>query len=94
MIGKLKGVNGSVSRELYRGPDVDVWAAVEGALETTRKALGVLGGLIRRNSFTPRSRAKVLELFPEGPPDVPPPRPSADPGASAESLDESPTELP
>jgi len=76
-LGKLKGVNGTGGRELYRGPDVDVWAAVESALDTTRRALTVLGGLIRRNSFTPRSRSKVLELFPEGPPDVPTPRPSA-----------------
>ena len=36
--------------------------------ETTRKVLTVLGGLVRRNSFTPRSRAKVLELLPEGAP--------------------------
>src|SRR6185369_2092248 len=64
-LGKLKGVaNGAKesSRELYRGPEVDVWASVEEALEVTRRALTVLGGLIRRNSFTPRSRAKVLEL--------------------------------
>ena len=83
-LGKLKGMNGAAPRELYRGPDVDVWSAVEGALDTTRKALGVLGGLIRRNSFTPRSRAKVLELFPEGPPDVPMPRPSAPEGEAAQ----------
>ena len=79
-LGRLKGVkNGAVhaSRELYRGPDVDVWASVEAALDTTRRALTALGGLIRRNSFTPRSRAKVLELFPEGPPDIPLPPPSA-----------------
>jgi hypothetical protein len=79
-LGRLKGLrNGAraTSRELYRGPDVDVWASLEEALEVTRRALTVLGGLIRRNSFTPRSRAKVLELFPEGPPDVPLPRPGA-----------------
>lgn len=88
-LGRLKGVkNGAVSasRELYRGPDVDVWAAVEGALDTTRRALGVLGGLIRRNSFTPRSKAKVLDILPEGPPDVPPPRPSAELAPAPEPL--------
>ncbi|MBL8951465.1 MAG: hypothetical protein JNK82_11845 [Myxococcaceae bacterium] len=77
-LGRLKGIDGTGGRELYRGPDVDVWAGLESALETTRRALGVLIGLIRRNSFTPRSRAKVLELLPEGPPDVPPPRPSVE----------------
>lgn len=79
-LGRLKGVSNGArgsARELYRGPEADVWAAVEEALEVTRRALTVLGGLIRRNSFTPRSRAKVLELFPEGPPDVPLPKPSA-----------------
>ena len=45
-----------------------MWLAVDGALDQTRKVLAVLGGLIRRGSFTARSRAKVLELFPEGPP--------------------------
>jgi hypothetical protein len=70
-LGKLKGVSNGArlsARELYRGPDVDVWLAVDGALDQTRKALAVLGGLIRRGSFTARSRAKVLEIFPEGPP--------------------------
>jgi hypothetical protein len=69
-LGRLKGMNGerSSSKELYRGTDVDVWLAVDGALDQTRKVLAVLGGLIRRGSFTARSRAKVLELFPEGPP--------------------------
>jgi hypothetical protein len=78
-LGKLKGVsNGAraTARELYRGPEVDVWAALEEALDVTRRALTTLGGLIRRNSFTPRSRAKVLELLPEGPPDVPLPKPA------------------
>lgn len=96
-LGKLKGVkNGAVAapRELYRGPDVDVWAAVESALETTRRVLTVLGGLIRRNSFTPRSREKVLEVLPEGPPDVPAPRPSAAPAAApALETDVEPEEL-
>jgi hypothetical protein len=70
-LGKLKGVSNGASvsaRELYRGPDVDVWLAVDAALDQTRRALTVLGGLIRRGSFTARSRQKVLEIFPEGPP--------------------------
>ncbi len=90
-LGRLKGVkNGTVSgsRELYRGPDVDVWTSVESALDTTRRALTVLGGLIRRSSFTPRSRAKVLDVFPEGPPDVAPPRPSAPEAAAPPAVDE------
>ncbi len=70
-LGKLKGVKDGATasaRELYRGAEGDVWAAVDGALEATRKALVVLGGLIRRGSFSARSRAKVLEMFPEGSP--------------------------
>lgn len=77
-LGKLKAVKNGAraeARELYRGPEVDVWGALETALDVTRRGLTVLGGLIRRNSFTPRSRAKVLEIFPEGPPDVPLPKP-------------------
>jgi hypothetical protein len=70
-LGKLKGIREDkreATRALYLGPEVGVWAAVDGALELTRKTLTVLGGLIRRGSFTARSRAKVLELFPEGAP--------------------------
>lgn len=66
-VGKLKKVT-EADRALYRGPQIDVWRSVESALDHTREVLTVLGGLIRRGSFSTRSRARVLELFPEGAP--------------------------
>ena len=52
---------------LYRADGVDVFAAVDAGLATTREVLAVLASLIRRNSWTARSRARVLSLLPEGP---------------------------
>lgn len=66
-LGKLKALpSGPVSRrELFRGPGVDVWSAVDRGLAQTREVLTVLGGLIRRGSFSARSKGKVLEVCPE-----------------------------
>lgn len=82
--GKLKALRSNAplqQKELYRGPGVDVWSAVEGALARTQRVLGILSGLIRRGSFTARSRGKVLELLPEGPPGTPVPALSEPPRA-------------
>lgn len=64
-LGKLKGANLN-AKELYRGDGVDVFAEVDRGLDKAREALTQLGGMIRRNSWTARSRAKFLELLPEG----------------------------
>lgn len=72
-LGKLSaraGRGGSQVKELYRGPGVDVFGSVERGLAHARAVLGVLGSLIRRGSFTARSRQKVLALLPDGPPSV------------------------
>jgi hypothetical protein len=69
-LGRLKVMSGQhlSARELYRGEGVDVFATVDQGLEHAREVLAALGSLIRRNSFTGRSRAKLLELCPEGSP--------------------------
>ncbi len=67
-LGRLRA--GTPDRQFYRAEGVDVWSAVEAGLERTRQVLVVLGGLLRRGSFTARSRAKVFALLPEGPPSV------------------------
>ncbi len=69
-LGRLKALPASrlSARELYRSPGIDVWSAVEAALNETRLALAVLGGMIRRGSFSARSRARFLEVLPEGAP--------------------------
>jgi hypothetical protein len=69
-LGRLK-VGGSPpgARELYRGPGIDVFAAVDKGLDSTREALTVLGSMIRRNNFGARSRFKLLEVCPEGSPE-------------------------
>ena len=45
-------------------------AALEAGLARTRLVLTLLSGLIRRGSFTARSRGRVLALLPEGAPAV------------------------
>ncbi|MEW6432448.1 MAG: hypothetical protein AB1730_13155 [Myxococcota bacterium] len=69
-LGKLKALPGQhlSAKELYRGPGVDVFQAVDQGLEHAREVLVALGSMIRRNSFTSRSRSKLLELCPEGSP--------------------------
>lgn len=69
-LGRLKALPGArlSVRELYRAPGLDVWSAVEAALVRTRAALHVLGGMIRRGSFTARARGRFLEVLPEGSP--------------------------
>ena len=70
-LGKLKGLpaNGGM-KELYRGPGVDVFAAIDAGLDHTREVLTLLAGMIRRNSFTARSRQRFFELCPEGSPSL------------------------
>jgi hypothetical protein len=54
------------AKELYRGEGLDVFAEVDRGIEKAREALTLLGGMIRRNSWSSRSRGKFLELLPEG----------------------------
>jgi hypothetical protein len=69
-LGRLKvGGTAPGARELYRGPGIDVFAAVDKGLDSTREALTVLGSMIRRNNFGSRSRLKLLEVCPEGSPE-------------------------
>ncbi|MCA2978701.1 MAG: hypothetical protein INH41_09250 [Myxococcaceae bacterium] len=69
-LGRLTaGANEPSSRELYRGPGVDVFAALDLGLDATREVLSVLGSMIRRNNFGARSRFKLLEVCPEGSPE-------------------------
>ena len=56
------------SRELYRGNGFDVFASVDRGLEHARELLTMLGAMIRRNSWTARSRSRFFELCPEGAP--------------------------
>lgn len=79
-LGRWKGLRGvnAAQRELYRSEGVDVWGALEAGLARTRLVLSLLSGLIRRGSFTARSRARVLALLPEGPPSVGLPEIAAD----------------
>jgi hypothetical protein len=58
----------TAKRELFRGPGVDVFAAVDHGLDHTREVLALVGSMIRRNSFSSRNRLKLLELLPEGSP--------------------------
>jgi hypothetical protein len=71
-LGRLKALPAVQLRDasLYRGPELDVFAAVDRGLAQTREVLRVVGGMIRRNSFSARSRQKLVELIPEGPPEV------------------------
>jgi len=69
-LGRFKATAGHLSqKELYRGPGIDVFAAVDRGLETTREVLTVLASMIRRNNFGARSRARLFELCPEGSPE-------------------------
>lgn len=69
-LGKLKVLPGALAnKELYRSPGIDVFAAVDEGLAHAREVLALLGSMIRRNSFTTRSRHKLLELCPEGSPE-------------------------
>jgi hypothetical protein len=69
-LGRLKALPGThlSAKELYRGPGIDVFAAVDQGLDRAREVLTVLGSMIRRNSFTARSRHKFFEVCPEGAP--------------------------
>lgn len=52
--------------ELYRHDGFDFAAEVDGALEQTRGILRRLLVYMARGTFTPRTRARFLEEFPEG----------------------------
>lgn len=65
-LGKLRALPTVSSRELYRGEGFDVFASVDQGLESARELLTMLGAMIRRNSWTARSRSRFLELCPEG----------------------------
>jgi hypothetical protein len=69
-IGKLRSLPaGNLStRELYRGEGFDVFATVDVGLDRARELLTMLGSMIRRNSWTARSKARFLEACPEGAP--------------------------
>jgi hypothetical protein len=71
-LGRLKALPAVQLRDpaLYRAPGIDVFAALDRGLDQTREVLRVVGGMIRRNSFSTRSRQRLLELLPEGPPEV------------------------
>lgn len=70
-LGRFKtSLNGpGESKELYRSPGIDVFAALDQGLSQCREGLAMLGSMIRRNSFGSRSRLRFLEFFPEGSPD-------------------------
>jgi hypothetical protein len=70
-LGRLRATDAMVAgaRDLYRGPGIDVFAALDQALVRSRELLLLLGRMIRRNSFGPRSRRHFLEVFPEGAPE-------------------------
>lgn len=67
-LGRLRALAGHDAPEkaLYRGDGVDVFRTLDDGLEHARQVLVVLGSMIRRTSFTQRSRGKLLELCPEG----------------------------
>lgn len=69
-LGRLRALptGHQVTRELYRGDGFDVFASVDSGLERARELLTLLGAMIRRNSWTARSRARFLESCPEGAP--------------------------
>ena len=48
-------------RELYAGPEVDVFAAVDRALGQTRALLGTLAAYTSRGRFSERARQRVVE---------------------------------
>ncbi|HZI09974.1 MAG TPA: hypothetical protein VE153_06230 [Myxococcus sp.] len=53
-------------QELYRNDTLDFASEVEGALDTARGVLRRLHGYMARGTFTPRTRSRFLEAFPEG----------------------------
>jgi hypothetical protein len=68
-LGKLKSMPSVLgSKEVYRSPGIDVFAAIDQGLDKTREVLKLLNGMIRRNSFGARSRYKLFEVCPEGAP--------------------------
>jgi hypothetical protein len=54
--------------QVYRSANLDVFAALDQGLDTARDVISSLGSMIRRNSFSARARAKLLEVLPEGAP--------------------------
>ena len=58
-LGKLRNSPGP--RAWYRSEGIDVFATVDKGLESARELLQLLDSMIRRNSFTARSRQKFLD---------------------------------
>lgn len=68
-LGRLRAPRNQLSAKyLYRADGLDVFATVDQGLEHARELLTQLEGMIRRNSWSSRSRDKFLELCPEGAP--------------------------
>jgi hypothetical protein len=68
-LGRLRGLPAYSQlsfHELYRHDGFDFSAEVEGALEQARGVLRRLLVYMARGTFTPRTRARFLEEFPEG----------------------------
>lgn len=59
------------SKDLYRGEGIDVFATVDQGLERAREILTLLAAMIRRNSWSARSRHRFFEVCPEGSPSQP-----------------------
>ncbi|CAM3497337.1 hypothetical protein G4177_11155 [Corallococcus sp. ZKHCc1 1396] len=53
-------------QELYRNDQFDFTAEVDAALDVTRGLLKRLHGYMARGTYTPRTRARFFEEFPEG----------------------------
>ena len=69
-LGRGQGIppyNNLSYRELYQGPEVDVPKAVDEALALTSEVCERLATFIERGVYTPRTRGRFLEAFPEGP---------------------------
>lgn len=69
-LARLSAITGPhlAMKEMYRGPGVDVFASIDQGLAQASTVLTMLGSMIRRNSFSVRSRQKLLALLPEGAP--------------------------
>lgn len=68
-LGRLRGLPAYSQlsfHELYRHDGFDFFAEVEGALEQARGVLRRLWVYMARGTFTPRTRARFLDEFPEG----------------------------
>lgn len=68
-VGRLRSLSMAAHRgasELYRGPEIDFPSILNQGLVEARSVLGKVAQLIRRGSFSPRSRERFFAEFPEG----------------------------